>query len=300
MLNRRGFLGSAAGAALSGLAPGGAAAEPVAAAPGKPGLGRVPADEISIQLFTLRDQLARDFDGTLRRLAEIGYRRVEHGGFVGRTAADFRAALDRAGLSATSGHVAIPQPFDADIWRAALADARQIGARHIIHPLFGVDARGPIRERARWEAFAHDLNAAGKLASEAGLLFGYHNHNSEFFRLADGTGETGYGVLAAETDPAHVHFEVDLFWAWRGAVDPVDLFATVGPRVLQLHVKDLDQAGSFADPGQGLIDFARIFRAQAVEEYIVERDDAGTPPRAPADALDTARVGYDFLRSVSF
>ena len=62
----------------------------------------------------------------------------------------------------------------------------------------------------------------------------------------------------------------------------------------------LNQAGSFADPGQGLIDFARIFRAHAVDEYIVERDDAGSPPRAPEDALDTARVGYQFLRTVRF
>lgn len=261
---------------------------------------RVSADGISIQLFTVRDQLARDFDETLRRLADIGYRRVEHAGFVGRTAADFRAALDRVGLRATSGHVAIPQPFDADAWRMALADAQRIGARHVIHPLFGVDAGGPIRERARWVAFAHDLNAAGELASEMGLLLGYHNHNSEFFRLSDGSGETGFDVLAAETDPAHVHFEIDLFWVWRGAVDPVELFAKIGPRVLQFHVKDMDRAGSFADPGQGLIDFARIFRAQDVEEYIVERDDAGTAPRMAADALDTAEAGYDFLRTIRF
>jgi hypothetical protein len=62
----------------------------------------------------------------------------------------------------------------------------------------------------------------------------------------------------------------------------------------------MNQAGSFEDPGQGLIDFQRIFSTQRVEEYIVERDDAGTAPRTPADALDTARVGYEFLRTVRF
>jgi hypothetical protein len=65
-------------------------------------------------------------------------------------------------------------------------------------------------------------------------------------------------------------------------------------------VKDLNQAGSFEDPGRGLIDFPRIFRTQRVDEYIVERDDAGRPPRAPADALDTARVGYESLVLVRF
>ncbi|MEK8105414.1 hypothetical protein NKG94_10005 [Micromonospora sp. M12] len=73
-------------------------------------------DRISIQLYTLRDQLAADLPGTLDALRRIGYRRVEHAGFVGRTAAEFRAALDEAGLRSTSGHVGIPQPFDAATW----------------------------------------------------------------------------------------------------------------------------------------------------------------------------------------
>lgn len=304
LVSRRGFLRTAAaGAAVVGVTgAAGALATPAAAAPAATsgGRGRVPAEKISIQLYTLRNQLAVDFEGTLARLAEIGYRRVEHAGFVGRTAAEFKAALDAVGIRATSGHVGIPQPFDATTWRAALADARLLRSKYIVHPFFGIDANGPIRDRAVWTAFAHDLNRAGRMAREAGLRFGYHNHNSEFFRLTDGSGETGYDVLVAETDPRNVHFEVDLYWAWRGATDPVDLFRSIGRRVLQYHVKDLAQSGSFEDPGQGLIDFARIFRAHAVDEYIVERDDAGSAPRSPADALTTAEVGYDFLRSVRF
>ena len=74
--------------------------------------------------------------------------------------------------------------------------------------------------------------------------------------------------------------------SWRGAHDPVDILRRIDGRVRQYHVKDLNQAGSFADLGEGLIDFARIFRTQEVQEYIVERDDAGTPPRVPADALE--------------
>jgi sugar phosphate isomerase/epimerase len=306
-LSRRGFLRTAAvgaaavgaTAALAGTATA-APATPATAGHGNSARGRVPASKISIQLYTVRNQLAADFDGTLDRLAQIGYRRVEHAGFVGRTAAEFKAALDARGIWSSSGHVGIPQPFDATTWAAALADARTLGSRYIVHPFFGVDANGPIRDRAVWTAFAHDLNKAGRQARAAGLKFGYHNHNSEFFRLTDGSGETGYDVLVKETDPRYVHFEVDLFWAVRGAVDPVDLFRRIGKRVLQYHVKDLNQGGSFEDAGQGLIDFARIFRAHAVDEYIIERDDAGSAPRQPADALTTAEVGYDFLRSVRF
>jgi sugar phosphate isomerase/epimerase len=86
----------------------------------------------------------------------------------------------------------------------------------------------------------------------------------------------------------------------RGARDPVDLLQRLRGRVRQYHVKDMNQAGSFEDPGQGLLDFPRIFRTHQVEEYIVERDDAGSPPRTPEDALVTARVGYEFLRTVRF
>jgi sugar phosphate isomerase/epimerase len=306
-LSRRGFLRTAAaGAAVVGVAGAtGALAGPAAAAPattgaGGAGRGRVPAGKISIQLYTVRDELAADFDGTLDRLAGIGYRHVEHAGFVGRSAAEFKAALAARGIRATSGHVGIPQPFDAAAWAAALADARLLGSTYIVHPFFGVDADGPIRDRAVWSAFAADLNRAGRQARAAGLRFGYHNHNFEFFRLNDGSGQTAYDVLIAETDPRYVHFEMDLFWVTRGAVDPVDLLRRVGRRVRQYHVKDMNSDGSFEDAGQGLLDFARIFRAHPVDEYIVERDDAGTAPRQPADALTTAEVGYDFLRAVRF
>jgi sugar phosphate isomerase/epimerase len=299
-LSRRGFLRTAAaGAAVVGVS--GALATPAAAAPGAgPAAGRhgVPADRISIQLYTVRNALAADFDGTLDRLAEIGYRRVEHAGFAGRTAAEFKAELDRRGIWSSSGHVAIPQPFDATTWARALADARTLGSRYLVHPFFGVDANGPIRDRAVWSAFAADLTKAGRQARAAGLRFCYHNHNFEFFRLDDGSGQTGMDVLVAETDPRYVHFEVDLFWVTRGATDPVDLLRRIGRRVLQYHVKDMNAAGSFEDAGQGLLDFPRIFRTRAVDEYIIERDDAGSAPRLPTDALTTAAVGYQFLRTV--
>jgi sugar phosphate isomerase/epimerase len=301
---RRGAL-VAAGVAGTGLLGGGLLGAPAQAAGADArggGRDRVPRDRISIQLYTLRDQLAIDLEGSLARLAEIGYTRVEHAGFVGRTVVEFKAALDAAGLRATSGHVAIPQPFDAATWQAALADAHTLGSRYIVHPFFGAGTNGPIRDSATYRAFARDLNKAGALARRAGLDFGYHNHHFEFFRL-DGGSTTGYDIITGETDPDLVHLEMDLFWVTRGAHDPVDLIRANRGRVRQFHVKDLNADGSFEDPGQGLIDFARIFghgREAGIAEYIVERDNAGTAPRTPEQALDTARVGYDFLAGIRF
>ncbi len=317
-VSRRGVL--AAGAVTATAALGVAAtATPAAAAPeadadpdaARAGgrFDRVPRDRISVQLYTLRDQLQIDLEGSLAELRRIGYTRIEHAGFVGRTAAQFRAALDAAGLRATSGHVGIPQPFDAAAWQRALDDARVVGNRYIVHPFFGLDSSGqPIRDAAVYAAFARDLNRAGAMAKRAGLSFGYHNHHLEFVKQNGGR-RTGFDILTAETDPDLVHLEVDLYWAWRGCADPVDLIHRHRGRVRQVHVKDMDVTSAnftsapFADVGAGLIDFGRIFehaREAGLAEYIVERDDAGSPPRTPAQALDTARIGFRYLDTLRF
>ena len=300
-LGRRGLLTAAAAtaAAVGGVS---SFAAPAAAGDRPPRRG-VPTDQISIQLYTLRDQLAVDFEGTMAALAAIGYRRVEHAGFVGRTVEAFKSVADANDIWVSSGHVSIPQPFDAAAWNASLADALVLGSTYIVHPFFGINfgTGEVVRDTATWTAFAEDLNTAGRMARDVGLRLGYHNHNWEFFPLTDNPGKTAYDVLIEETDPRDVHFEMDLFWVTRGARDPVDLLRRLRSRVRQYHVKDMNQGGSFGDPGTGLIDFPRIFGStRNVEEYIVERDDAGTPPRSPADALDTARVGFEYLAGVRF
>jgi sugar phosphate isomerase/epimerase len=309
LLGRRGFLRSGAvaaaavGVAGTAASPAGAAAVQAASGSGHGSRHRVPADQISIQLYTVRDALSADPAGTLATLADIGYTKVEAAGTAGLTAAAFRALLDANGIRATSGHFGIPQPFDAAAWRATLADARTLGCTYVVHPFFGVDANGPIRDAAVWRAFAQDLNRAGALAREAGLRFGYHNHHYEFFPLADGSGRRGFDVLTRTADPRLVHLELDLYWAWRGTADPVDVIRAHRGRVRQFHVKDMNIDSGFTDPGTGLIDFRRIFaqsEVAGVREYIVERDDAGTGDREPADALDTAAVGYEFLRTIRF
>jgi sugar phosphate isomerase/epimerase len=307
LVDRRNFLrGVAATAAVATVGGPAALVTPALAAEGRrKDKDSVPLDQISIQLFTLRDQLAIDFEATIRALRAIGYTRVEHAGFVGRTATQFKAVLDANGIVSTSGHVPIPQPFDRVAWSASLADANVLGSTYIVHPFFGINfGTGEVtRETLLWRDFARDLNEAGMMAQDAGLQLGYHNHNWEFFRLTDDPSRTAFDVLADETDPDLVHLELDLFWVTRGARDPVDIIEQNKRRILQYHVKDMNQAGSFTDLGEGLIDFARIFehskKAGAVE-YIVERDDAGSPPRTPAQALDTARVGYEFLAAIRF
>ena len=251
----------------------------------------VDPDEIGIQLYTLREALEADLVGTLAALADIGYRRVEHAGFHGHHADEFRMILDDLGLWANSGHRHIPRPFDPSAWAVSLEQANLLGATDIVEPA------GPYQERSAdaWRRFAADLNVAAEQAREAGLRLGYHNHAFEWLRLDDGVA-TPWDVLTTETDPELVHLELDVFWAFRGARDPVALLEEHAGRITQLHIKDAggDWETGLADPGEGVIQFDRILAASfEVHDFIIEHDQ-------PADPLQTARVGYQFLSGLVY
>jgi sugar phosphate isomerase/epimerase len=277
MPSRRTFLSTA-------LAAGAAVALPGVALPGVADASdrlcrRVPRESISIQLYTLRGIMGDDPEPVLSALADIGYRKVELAGTYGRSAAEFAAVLRRHGLRATSAHVGI----DGDLDRV-ISDALTLGNKYVVVPWVNYGTL------AEWQAFTVRLEAAGDKLRRAGLSLGYHNHAHEF-ALVEGT--RPFDVITAGTSRRNVHLELDLYWAVAGGVDPVEVCRAHFPRVRQFHVKDRAADGSFADLGTGTIDFAGIFRATNVTEYIVENDQ-------PRDALATARIGYDYLRDLRF
>ncbi|MGP4014799.1 sugar phosphate isomerase/epimerase family protein [Saccharopolyspora sp. 5N708] len=241
--------------------------------------GRIPPKAISIQLYTLRSLLDADVPGTLRQLADIGYRVVETAGTHGRSPAEFRAILDDCGLRASSGHAGLEGDIDA-----LIDDARTLGHRFLVVPFaeFGT-ADG-------WRDFADQLNDAGRKCRAAGLRLGYHNHDHEFTPV---DGERPYDILLRRTDPELVHFELDIYWAVHAGQDALALIDENRDRIRQLHVKDRAEDGGMTDPGTGTIDFPAIFDHARVGEYIVEHDN-------PTDPLRTARVGYDYLRTVDW
>ncbi len=245
------------------------------------GRGRIPVDKISIQLYTLRNALQADLPGTLSALADIGYRKVELAGTYGRSAQEFRGLLDKYHLRGTSAHIGI----DGDI-NKTIADAKILGNNRAIVPFAQYST---VEE---WKAFAGRLEEAGKLFRAAGIQFGYHNHAHEFAPIG---GVRPYDVITSNTTGRNVNLEIDLFWAVHGGADPIDLYRKNFPRVTQYHVKDRTADGQMVDPGKGVIDFPRIFRATRpnLAEYIVEHDN-------PADALVTARTGFRYLRNLCF
>ena len=246
---------------------------------------------IGIQLYTVRRDFQRDVEGTLAKVAEIGFKEVEFAGYPLGTGAPLKAILDRHGLSAPSSHVSI-QALRAD-WARTLDEAQALGQRFIVVPSIGPQDRRTLDD---WKRVAALFNRAGEGSRARKIQFAYHNHAFEFSPI-DGT--IGYDVLLAETDPTLVQFELDLYWMTKGGKDPVDYFARYPGRFPLLHVKDMDatpQRG-FADVGKGVIDFARIFAriGQAgAKHFFYEQDET---PDAP---LESAKASFEYLKNLRF
>jgi sugar phosphate isomerase/epimerase len=244
---------------------------------------------IGIQLYTLRSLLERDFDGTLARVAEIGYREVEFAGYYKRTPAQVREVLHRTGLTAPSAH--IPLPASDDVWTRALDDARVIGHEWIVLPWLDPAVRP--RTAADWSRFATRLNQLGTLTKNAGLRFSYHNHD---FELASNGSDTFLDLLLAQTDPALVNFEMDVYWVTKAGADPLALMAKYPGRFPLLHLKDASPAPErrIVDVGSGTIDWRVVLktaRAQGLTHAFVEHDQ-------PADPLGSARTSFTYLSTL--
>ncbi len=286
-LSRRRILELLGATAVAGAATAGAAGAAAAeSAPAGWGCRRIPRNGIGMHLYTVRDLLAADPLGTLKAMADIGYRCVGVSAFP-RPAAEIRDMCHEARVNPVILHVG-----HGDIvgdWATKLADARTIGVKWVVLSSFPGDmytVEG-IRLGAR------QLNEAGAAARQLGMGMLHHNHDTEF-RVVDGIRLSD--ILFGETDPHLVDFELDIGWADRAGMDARQLFADHPNRFPVLHVKDHDGAGNWADVGHGVIDFARIFelaRRAGVKYWLVERDDQPAP-------LDTARNSFEHLESLRF
>ncbi|HEX4575676.1 MAG TPA: sugar phosphate isomerase/epimerase [Gemmatimonadales bacterium] len=247
-------------------------------------------ERIGLQLYTVRHEMERDFEGTLARVATTGYREVEFAGYFGRTPKDVRALLDHHGLASPSAHVSV-DTLAPDAWHVALETANAIGHRYLVLAWIPVEQRRTLDDYKR---VAERFNQAAATARAAGIQFAYHNHDFEFATV---DGQLPYDVLLAATDPKLVQLEIDLYWIVKGGQDPTHYFERWPGRVPLVHVKD--SAGPpdnrITEVGKGTIDFRKIFAhpAARIEHYFVEHDQ-------PADAFASIRTSYDYLKQLAF
>jgi sugar phosphate isomerase/epimerase len=157
------------------------------------------------QLYTVRHELARDFNGTLRRVARLGFREVEFAGYHGRSPADVARALRAVGLESPSTHLD-PAQWERDIGPAIDA-ALTIGHRYLV---VGWVPQEHWRDGPGWRRRAEALNHAGERCRRSGLQLCYHHHHFEFVPI---DGVKPFDLLLEATDPALLQFELDLFWA---------------------------------------------------------------------------------------
>ena len=290
--NRRQFLQLGTAAVAS------AALAPAFAAPAPLPLG--------LQLYSVRELLPKDFQGTLNQIAALGYREVEAAGFFNHTAAEVKQAMAAAGLHCVSAHY--PYGTLAPRLDETIAFLRELGAEFLICSSPGF--KDPTSAAAKthtltledWRWNAAEFNRIGKIVQAAGLRFGYHNHVAEFHAL-DGT--VPYDELLRLTDPALVTFEMDCGWVKVGGADPARYLRQHPTRISMLHVKDFKATAAAtttegavaAELGQGTVDFHALFAAadrSAIKHCFIEQEQFTGPP------LEALKIDADYMRSLHF
>jgi sugar phosphate isomerase/epimerase len=254
---------------------------------------------VGLQLYTLRNELEQDLAGTLRKVAQIGYKEVEIFDFYGKNSAEMRKLLRDTGLSAPSAHYQTAQIRSS--WDKQIEYAKALGLKYMVNAIIWPPERKSLDD---YKQLADLFNKAGEQCQKAGIQFAYHDHNFEF-KTYDGV--MAYDELLKRTDPALVKFEMDCFWVTRAGQDPVAYFEKYPGRFPLLHIKDLNKgypttvednfkAGPFAPVGEGTIDWKRIFAAApkgGLKHFFVEQDECDKPP------LESIKISCDYLKALT-
>ena len=268
---------------------------------------KIELDQIGVQLYTVRMAIAKDFDGSLAKVAAAGYKIVELAGFsfddgqvhyFKKTPQELRAALDHDGLNAISTHLNY-QFLSPENFPKVLEASKLLGHKYIVCPWIEEEVR---KEPDSWTHICDTFNRVGQECKNAGFQFAYHNHWFEFLPV---NGKLPYDVLLQGCDPQLVKMEKDLCWITAAGADPLTYFARYPGRFPLVHVKDLktiphitaggpQNFGDTADlteVGSGLIDWKRIFahsEQAGIKYYIVEHDH----PKQPFESIGTS---YEYL-----
>ncbi len=248
----------------------------------------MPRLPVALQMYTLRDEMAADFVGTLRNVADIGYDGAELlPPPEGMTARELRSLLDELGLRTPGIHAGL-EAMEADLSKA-IDFSLELGAPCMIIP--GI--RQDMRDSAdAWRATAQRLTQVGEEIAQHGMTLCYHNHSFEFERL---DGESGFDILWQESDPRYVQSELDVYWVRHGGESPVAYLEKLANRVPLVHLKDMATDGSFAEVGEGLIDWEPIFSTaekSGAQWYVVEQDTCQGPP------IESVRISLENLRQM--
>lgn len=261
-----------------------------------------------IQLYSVRQQMAQDFQGTLAAVREAGFLEVESAALPTKSAAEIRRALDGAGLKCVSSHCSF---VDVTTGLDATTEFQKtIGVSYIICP--GPGRRNPPAAGAKaepltvddWKYNAEEFNKTGEKLKNAGMSFGYHNHWVEF-RPVDG--QIPYEVLLSSCEPDKTTFEMDLGWVKVAGQDPIALMKRYPHRFSMFHVKDFHLPSNISyatakdakvtELGRGSIDYRPIFaqaaKNQKITHAFVEQEEFDIPWK------ESLKVDVDYVKKLT-
>jgi sugar phosphate isomerase/epimerase len=246
---------------------------------------------LSVQLYSLREEMAADQDATLTRLGQLGYRYAEPFGLGAphrsrderlEYARQLRAGLDAAGLAVSAVHAGLPGSMAELAEECAIVGTDTVFVPHPrLVPGFTAEDFADID---RVDAFADTLNALARQATDYGLHLGYHNHWFEWARLPGGT--TGYDRLWSRASE-DLLAELDLYWAVAAGADPTHVLAKLGGRTVSVHIKDGPATPSAPQTplGTGVVDTPAVLKsAMHIQWHVAEID---TTEQDPYELLST-------------
>jgi sugar phosphate isomerase/epimerase len=253
---------------------------------------------VGLQLYTIRDAMGTDPKGSLKKVADLGYKNLElasyaNGKFYGFSPEEFRKIVNDLGMDIISSHTQVEAAgITLENAKKMAEDHAKLGVKYCVQPWVVEEARNV----PTFRKMVADWNKVGQIMKDHQIQFGYHNHNFEFLSQ-DGL-IPYYDIFLAELDKDLVTMELDLFWATKAGQDPVEMFKKYPGRFQLFHVKDMYtqeapffkvQTDDFAPVGEGKIDFKRIFANKDVagmKYFFVEQD--RTKDGKPFDSIATS------------
>jgi len=242
----------------------------------------LPKYKLGYQLYSIRDEMAKDPIATLKALKAMGYEDFEIYGFddekrmyYGFEATEFKKILDDLELSVTSGHYGFAlylEKSDEELKKyvdRCIVGAKEINSKYITWPWIDPEQRNI----ETFKLMTGKLNRIGEQITKAGLGFAYHNHGFEF---EDHDGQNGFDIILKETDPSLVKLEMDMYWVMHSSkTTPKELVAAQPGRYVLWHIKDMDKISrDYTELGNGSINYLEVLpdpNASGLDYYYIEQ-----------------------------
>ncbi len=272
--SRRDFLRVSATGALGALVMSRASWSSLTIPASKPSVVDLKSFGVGLQLYTIREAMAKDVPGSLKKVSDLGYKNLEmadyaDGKFYGYQPEEFKKMVNDLGMDVISSHAGVnPAGISDDAAKKMAEDHARVGAKYCMQPFVDEKDRKSI---AGYQRMVAEWNKVGKIMKETGVQFGYHNHNFEFGPVE---GKIPYfDVFLPEMDKEYMTMELDLFWAIKAGQNPVKLFKKYPGRFQLFHLKDMytkekpffkTQSSDFAPVGAGIVNFKKILAAKDI------------------------------------